>query len=82
MTLLPPLGLPALPRGMPMLCIVGLVCKSCGFEDPDQSAWLFAEDEGPIEPIVLAEKRRRKARRAGRVATHSKEPVDTRRSAD
>jgi DNA-directed RNA polymerase subunit RPC12/RpoP len=36
----------------------GLVCRACGFRDAHASAWLLAEEEGPLEKIVLAERGR------------------------
>lgn len=39
----------------------GISCSSCGFTDESQSSWLLAEEEGPLEEIVL-EQRRRKSR--------------------
>jgi len=40
----------------------GLVCRACGFRDESASAWLLAEEEGPLEEIVLAERARSRAR--------------------
>jgi hypothetical protein len=34
----------------------GVVCGACGHADPDQSSFLMAEEEGPLETIVLAER--------------------------
>ena len=42
----------------------GLACRTCGHSDAHASSFLLAEAEGPLEPIVLAER----ARRAGRTA--------------
>jgi hypothetical protein len=42
---------------------VGIACARCGYADADASAWLFAEEEGPLERTVLEE---RAARRRGR----------------
>ena len=39
---------------------VGLVCRGCGWRDDSASAWLLAEEEGPLEDIVLAERGRRR----------------------
>ena len=36
----------------------GLVCRACGHRDASASAWLLAEEEGPLEEIVLAERGR------------------------
>jgi hypothetical protein len=41
----------------------GLVCRACGWRDESASAWLLAEEEGPLEELVLAERRRRAAER-------------------
>jgi hypothetical protein len=41
----------------------GLVCRACGWRDASASAWLLAEEEGPLEEIVLAERGRARARR-------------------
>jgi hypothetical protein len=44
----------------------GVRCTACGHRDETASAWLLAEDEGPLERIVLRERaERRRARRAG-----------------
>jgi len=40
----------------------GLLCGACGFRDESASAWLLAEEEGPLEPLVLAQRERRRAR--------------------
>lgn len=42
---------------------VGIACSRCGFTDEDASAWLLAEEEGPLEPTVLEERARRSRRR-------------------
>lgn len=31
----------------------GLSCERCGFRDESASAWLLAEEEGPLEELVL-----------------------------
>src|SRR5262245_11890907 len=41
----------------------GLVCRACGWRDESASAWLMAEEEGPLEEIVLAERGRARAAR-------------------
>ncbi len=38
---------------------IGVACSRCGFQDAERSAWLLAEEEGPLERIVLEERRRR-----------------------
>ncbi|MCP3916600.1 MAG: hypothetical protein GY711_13670 [bacterium] len=41
----------------------GVVCTACGFRDAEESSFYMAEEEGPLEPIALAERRRRRALR-------------------
>lgn len=36
----------------------GLRCTACGWTDAEASAWMLAEEEGPLEGIVLAERGR------------------------
>lgn len=36
----------------------GLRCRACDWCDPSASAWLLAEEEGPLEDIVLAQRGR------------------------
>lgn len=43
---------------------VGLVCSACGQRDESASAWLLAEEEGPLEPLVLAQREERRSRPA------------------
>ena len=38
----------------------GIRCGHCGFRDETRSAWLLAEEEGPLERIVLAQRRRKR----------------------
>lgn len=40
---------------------MGLRCTACGHTDPTKSGWFLAEDEGPLEELVL---RQRAAKRA------------------
>jgi hypothetical protein len=42
----------------------GIACAACGHVEDDQSSFLLAEEEGPIEPIVLRERRLRGHRAA------------------
>ncbi len=42
----------------------GLVCRACGWRDESASAWLLAEEEGPLEDIVLAQRGRAPRTRA------------------
>lgn len=37
----------------------GVVCRTCGRWDREQSSFLMAEEEGPIEPIVMRERQRK-----------------------
>ncbi len=41
---------------------VGLACRGCGWRDESASAWLLAEEEGPLEEIVLEERASRRRR--------------------
>lgn len=36
----------------------GLLCRACGFRDDSASAWLLAEEEGPLEELVLSQRAR------------------------
>jgi hypothetical protein len=38
----------------------GVTCRHCGFRDETASAFLLAEEEGPLEDIVLRERQRRR----------------------
>lgn len=42
---------------------VGIRCTACGWRDESASAWLLAEEEGPLEELVLAQRGRRRERR-------------------
>lgn len=42
----------------------GIACSHCEYSDAQASSFLMAEEEGPIEEIVLAERRRRAESRA------------------
>lgn len=42
----------------------GLECSECGWSDPDESSWMIAEEEGPLEEVVM--------RQRGRAVTGSK----------
>ena len=47
----------------------GLKCASCGFVDEQATGWFLAEDEGPLEDLVLRQRAaRREAKRARRRA--------------
>lgn len=39
----------------------GLLCKACAWRDETQSSFLLAEEEGALEPLLLAKRRRRLA---------------------
>ena len=54
----------------------GVRCEACGFEDESQSSWLLAEEEGPLEDVVLASRKRK------REPTPANSPVDSGRPAD
>lgn len=41
----------------------GIICAACGFVDEQHSAFLLAEEEGPLEPIVLRERALRRVDR-------------------
>lgn len=42
--------------------VTGIRCSACGFEDPDASSWMIAEQEGvPLEGIVMENRRRKDA---------------------
>ena len=57
---------------------VGLECTDCGYRDDAASSWLLAEEEGPLEDIVLEERKRR--RRAPGSRSSSERIVMGRRS--
>jgi hypothetical protein len=40
---------------------LGLVCSACGWSDASESGWLLAEEEGPLEGLVLEQRRRTRA---------------------
>lgn len=52
---------------------VGVACGACGWRDEARSAWYLAEEEGPLERIVLLQRRRRRT---------SRTPVDSAGDAD
>lgn len=45
---------------------VGIRCAACGFVDESKSSWLLAEEEGPLEGIVLEQRERRRGQRRRR----------------
>ncbi|MFT5290788.1 MAG: hypothetical protein ACI8QS_002874 [Planctomycetota bacterium] len=57
----PDCGLDTLER-MDLETTMGLRCGSCGFMDETLSSWFLAEEEGPLEEIVLAQRGRTKSR--------------------
>ena len=44
---------------------IGVRCTRCGYADAEESAWLFAEEEGPLEELVLEQRRARKSLSGG-----------------
>lgn len=36
----------------------GLLCSACGHEDREASSWFLAEEEGPLEDLVLRQRGR------------------------
>jgi hypothetical protein len=40
----------------------GLGCSTCSYRDESASAWLLAEEDGPLEEIVLAQRGRSSGR--------------------
>jgi hypothetical protein len=57
----PECGAEALERSDPRTT-TGLVCSACGWDDETASGWLMAEEEGPLEEIVLQQRGRRTPR--------------------
>jgi hypothetical protein len=58
----------------------GVACDECGFVDPEQSSFLMAEEEGPLESIVMAERRRSRAIIAKESPTRERTTPDRARS--
>ena len=56
----------------------GLVCTRCDWRDPAASSWFLAEEEGPLEDLVLEQRERKRTLRR-RVR---RSPVDSGRVAD
>lgn len=54
---------------------VGLACRACGWRDESQSAWLLAEEEGPLEEIVLRQRGRRLPARRDRSRSAVDSPI-------
>lgn len=51
---------------------IGQHCTACGWTDDSVSSWLLAEDEGtPMEPMVLEQRRKRRAGSAREVSAQS-----------
>ncbi len=46
----------------------GLICRACGWRDETASSWLLAEEEGPLEDMVLRQRGRRPPGGANRAA--------------
>ena len=60
----PRCGAEALARSDPRTTL-GVLCRACGHEDPEATAWFLAEEqEEPLEPVVLEERRRRRSSRS------------------
>lgn len=61
---------------------LGLACEACGFVDESASSWYLAEEEGPLEELVLSARRRTRppsppATAAGAARASRKTPVDS-----
>lgn len=41
----------------------GLRCRSCGDVDEEATGWFLAEEEGPLEELVLLQRARRRSRK-------------------
>jgi hypothetical protein len=54
----PACGRDGLARASPR-STVGLVCRACGWRDDEASSWTLAEEEGPLEDVVLEQRGRR-----------------------
>jgi hypothetical protein len=54
----PACGRDGLARASPR-STVGLVCRACGWRDEESSSWLLAEEEGPLEEVVLEQRVRK-----------------------
>ena len=61
---------------------VGITCRACGWRDESASAWLLAEEEGPLEKIVLAERRARRSDPARERAERKHASVDSNNGVD
>ncbi len=59
----PACGKDALERTDPQ-ATSGIACRNCGYRDEAASSWFLAEEEGPLEAVVLRERRSRRARRS------------------
>lgn len=57
----------------------GVRCTACGHRDGSASSFFLAEEEGPLEEIVLAERRSRRARRRRRRRESRRAMFHTRR---
>lgn len=56
---------------------IGIRCSGCGFVDDSKSSWLLAEEEGPLENLVLEQRRARRRARA-RLADGNSPPPNAR----
>lgn len=70
----PDCGQPTLERANPRRT-TGVRCSACGRYDPQESAFLMAEEEGVVDALVLSERRERSRER-----NRSAEPARTRSS--
>jgi len=61
---------------------LGLRCTDCGYRDPSASSWLLAEEEGPLEPLVLAEREQRRRRKREPIPVGRGSDMDSERDAD
>ena len=57
---------------------MGLECRSCNWRDESASSWFLAEEEGPLEDVVMLQRGRKSKRKAKR----GRSVVDTSPHAD
>jgi hypothetical protein len=53
----------------------GLECAECGWRDETTSAWLIAEEEGPLEDVVLRQREARRGAKAGGPGMDTQRPA-------
>jgi len=51
----------------------GIRCRSCGFTDETASAWMIAEEDGPLQEVVLRERKDRRNARTERAQTEDEQ---------